>query len=163
MRASLLVVIHDEAIVVGRRDLLLVRAFIEDMEVFLGPVRKVRLDRIALRSVGRSAEAIDLAREPRFDLDEDVAKGLAFDEIVGELIEWSIEIIVHLDVTLECADHDFAVAPMVAVEGEPRTRADENAISASGGHERVGDLHGLVEDVVEYLEFRIVDEEEANR
>src|SRR2546426_10283826 len=100
MRASLLVVIHDEAIVVGGRDLLLVCASIEDIQVFFSPVPEVRLNRIAPRSVGRSAEAIDLALERRFDLDEDVAKGLAFDEIVGELIEWSIKIIIHQDVTL---------------------------------------------------------------
>src|SRR4029077_2791092 len=153
----------DKAAVIARLLLLLLRAGVNRIEIADRPIRQVRSDHVTDAAVRRASETVDLPLERRLHLQDRLAQRLAFDEIIRKLVERSVEIIVGENIAFERADQNFPLEPMILVEGKSGALADQDAAGLLRGEERVGDLLGLVEDVVEDLVFGIVDEEKTDR
>src|SRR5215510_6455731 len=134
----------------------------EDVEILLGSIRQVGRNHVAYGPVRCASKTIDLTFQAGLDGEDDFAQSFAFDKVVGQLIEWPIEIVVRANIAFVCADHDFAVETVVPVEGKIGPLADKEAIRATARDQFVSDLHRLVEDVMKDLQLRVIDEEEAN-
>src|SRR5512140_585755 len=85
------------------------------------------------RAVGQTAISIDLAFEVWCDRDNGPPVRIAVDEIVGHLVERTVQVIICRHVGLVDADQDLSIALLIAIEGEARALADENAPGADWG------------------------------
>src|SRR6185437_11148155 len=94
----------------------------------------------------------DLAPQVRLHLENGVAKRLALDEIVGQLVEWSVEIIIDLDIFTVGADQDFSVAPPIAIKHEARALPDQDTVAFRVAEKVVGNVYGFVEDVEKVID-----------
>ncbi len=88
---------------------------------------------------------------------------LALDEIVGELVEGSVEEGILLGVSLEHADQDTAVPPIVTVEREAGSLADLDMVGNRGSYKILPQRLRLVEHVQEGACAAIEKEEKAER
>src|SRR5262245_14585053 len=141
-RAALADVVADEAIVIGRSGALLAGcAAMEDVEILLGSIRQVRRDHVAYGPVRCASKTIDLTSQAGLEGENDFAQSFAFDKVVGQLIERSIEIVIRANIAFVCADHDLAVETVVPVEGKIGPLADKEAIRATARDQFVSDLH----------------------
>ena len=73
-----------------------------------------------------------------------------------------MEIVVEPHIALISPDHDFPVEAVVAIERESGPSADLNAIGTLAAEKPVSDFERLIEDVMEQLQLRIVDQKEAH-
>ncbi len=99
------------------------------------------------------SKTIDFPGHIRVSLAERLLQHLPLDEIVGQLIERTVEIIVHPCAALEHADQDLTVEPGVAVKREAGALSYENSVGLACRQELLVDLYGLVDNIMEYLEL----------
>ena len=88
----------------------------------------VRRDQDAARAVGEAAIAIDPPAQTGIDRDHGVAQRVTLNEIVGQLVERTVEDVVDAGVALEHADQDLSVVARVAIEGEAAALADQDPV-----------------------------------
>src|SRR5262245_20774709 len=85
---------HEAFVIARRRHIAVDGAVVKHQQFVLAAVIPIGRYQIAVVAAGRDAEAVDFAGERRLDREDRVAQGLAFDEIVRELVERAIEIVV---------------------------------------------------------------------
>src|SRR5262249_29251981 len=113
-------------------------------------------------TVRRTPETVDLAFEAGRNVENGLPQRLAFNEIVRRFIQRPLEKTIEPGGGLIDANKNLVVKKVVPGESEAGAVTGEDAIAALGGKEVVGPLHGLVKNVVEDLQLRIVDKKEAN-
>jgi hypothetical protein len=131
--------IVDETIVIGGSSNFTDSALMKAIEVVDFAVGQIRNDQEAYLPARLAPEPIDMALEAGLHLENGLAKRFALDEVVGQLVEWSIEVGVQSHVAFMDADQDFAIELVVAIEGETGALANENAVRALRREELIGD------------------------
>jgi hypothetical protein len=144
------------------RHLAVDRAAVNGRKILNTPIMHVGCNHVADLAARRTAVTVDLTPQARIDVQDGAAQRLALDEIVGQLIERAIVIRVQPRVAFEHPDQDLPLALVIAIEREAGAFADRDAIGEPGPRKFVGDRNGLVQNIMEDLEFWIVDQEEAH-
>ena len=133
------------------------------IEVGCAAIKHVRMNQESPPTVGIVAKAINLALGVRVGLDHSPAQRFPFDEVLRQLIERTVEVIVDPRVGLKRADQNFAIHPMIAIERKAGAPAEVDSVGGRLPDQIVGHLACFVENEMKDSQFRVVDEEEADR
>src|SRR5262245_32712520 len=87
---------------------------------------------------------------------------IACNEVFGELIERTVEVVVDPRIAFVDTNEDLAVRKMIPIERKPGAPPDQGPVGSRRGHKIIGDPHGFIEDIEEELELGVEQQEKAH-
>ncbi len=110
-------------------------------------------DHHAAGALIRIPPTVDFSLEFGRLIDQDIPQIIAFDEVVGQLVERSIQRIVQHRVTFKHTNKDQPVNEMVLEKGKTGAGSDQHLIAAAGRTENIRHTARTVQNVMKLLDL----------
>ena len=117
---------------------------------------------LAALAVRGYAQPIDAVRDSGIDLDQGTFELVALDEVVGKLVERTVEEVILVDIQGVYADEKPAVARDLPVERKTGAASDPELLEAGHVDKLVTYRRGLIKHIVKDLQARVEEKEKAN-
>src|SRR5262249_7319473 len=150
------------SIVDGRTAYRSCRAPVDGLEIRLAMIKLVGVNKISPLFVEVVAQSIKLTLDAGIRRDDSAPQLVSFNEILGEMIKGTIELIVDPRIALVDANEDLAVRKVIPIERDPGASPDQNPVGSRRGREILGDPYSFIEHIVEELELGVKQQEEAH-